>query len=140
MFKNISSKKQLDKLTYEVIGAAIEVQQTMGRGLLESVYHECMCEELTYRRINFQSELKIPVKYRNKELNIQFRCDFLIEDCLILELKSAHDIMPIYEAQLINYMNLLRVPKGLLINFNCWNIYKEGQKTFVNEYFKLLKP
>jgi hypothetical protein len=48
--------------------------------------------------------------------------------------------MPIYEAQLINYMNLLRVPKGLLINFNCWNIYKEGQKTFVNEYFKLLKP
>ena len=140
MSKDISTKKQLDKLTYEVIGAAIEVQRIMGRGLLESVYHECMCEELTYRRINYKTELKIPVKYKNKELNIQFRCDFLIEDCLILELKSVSEITPIFEAQLLNYMNLLKVPKGLLINFNCWNIYREGQKTFVNEYFNLLKP
>jgi len=128
----------LDELTYDVIGAAIEVHKTLGSGLLESVYQKCLEEELKYRKINFQSEKSISVIYRDKELNVDFRCDFFIENCLVVELKSVNEMSSIFEAQLLTYMKLLKSPKGILINFNCFNIFEEGQKTFVNEYFKLL--
>lgn len=128
----------LDELTYDVIGAAIEVHKTLGPGLLESVYQKCMEEELKYKDINFQAEFVIPVIYRDKNINIDFRCDLFIENCLIVELKAVNDMNSIFEAQLLTYMKLLKSPKGILINFNCFNIFKEGQKTFVNEYFKSL--
>ena len=128
----------LDELTYDVIGAAIEVHKTIGSGLLESVYQKCLEEELKYRNINFQSEKTISVIYRDKEMNVDFRCDFFIENCLVVELKSVNEMSSIFEAQFLTYMKLLKSPKGILINFNCFNIFKEGQKTFVNEYFKLL--
>ena len=128
----------LDELTYDVIGAAIEVHKTLGSGLLESVYQKCLEEELKYRNINFQSEKTISVIYRDKEMNIDFRCDFFIENCLVVELKSVNEMSSIFEAQLLTYMKLLEVPKGILINFNVKNIFHEGQKTFVNDYFKLL--
>lgn len=128
----------LDELTYDVIGAAIEVHKTLGSGLLESLYQKCLEEELKYRNINFQSEKTISVIYRDKEMNVDFRCDFFIENCLVVELKSVNEMSSIFEAQLLTYMKLLKSPKGILINFNCFNIFKEGQKTFVNEYFKLL--
>jgi GxxExxY protein len=132
------TKRELDKLSYEVIGSAIEVHKIMGSGLLESVYHQCMIEELTLRKINFCTELKIPVKYKSKLLNIEFRCDLLVENSLVVELKHVNELIGAHEAQLLNYMNLLKAPKGILINFNCSNIFKEGQKTFVNEYFRSL--
>lgn len=132
------TKKYLDDLTYEVVGSAIEVQKHMGRGLLESIYHECMKEELRYRGIAFTSELKLPVIYREKILAVDFRCDLLIENCLVVELKSVTDMHPVFEAQLLTYMRLLQAPKGLLVNFHSSNIFHEGQKTYVNEYFKLL--
>ena len=132
------SQKYLDDLTYEVVGAAIEVHKTMGRGLLESVYHECLKEELKHRKINFLSELKIPITYRGKELEIAFRCDLYIENCLVVELKATQEHHSIFEAQLLNYMKLLKSPKGILINFNCNNIFHEGQQTFVNEFFSEL--
>lgn len=128
----------LDELTYDVIGAAIEVHKTLGSVLLESVYQKCLEEELKYRNINFQSEKTISVIYRDKEMNVDFRCDFFIENCLVVELKSVNEMSSIFEAQLLTYMKLLKSPKGILINFNCFNIFEEGQKTFVNEYFKLL--
>jgi len=128
----------LDELTYDVIGAAIEVHKTLDSGLLESVYQKCLEEELKYRNVNFQSEKSISVIYRDKELNVDFRCDFFIENCLVVELKSVNEMSSIFEAQLLTYMKLLKSPKGILINFNCFNIFKEGRKTFVNEYFKLL--
>ena len=133
------TQKYLDELTFNVIGAAIEVHKNMGSGLLESVYQQCMIEELTNRNINFISEFKVPVVYKGKELNIEFRCDLFVENCLIVELKSVSEIKPIHDAQVLNYMNLLKVPKGIIINFNCFNIFREGQKTFVNEYFKKLE-
>ncbi len=132
------SKKYLDDLTYEVVGAAIEVHKTMGRGLLENVYHHCMIEELKDRKINFSTEMKIPVLYKNKQLNVDFRCDLFIENCMVVELKATNEMHPVFEAQLLTYMNLLKAPKGVLINFNCTNIFKEGQKTFVNDLFKKL--
>lgn len=133
------TQKYLDELTFNVIGAAIEVHKNMGSGLLESVYQQCMIEELSNRNINFVSEFKVPVVYKGKELDIEFRCDLFLENCLIVELKSVSEIKPIHDAQVLNYMNLLKVPKGIIINFNCFNIFKEGQKTFVNEYFKKLE-
>ena len=132
------TQKYLDELTYEVLGATIEVHKLIGRGLLESVYQECLKEELIHRKINFLSELKIPVIYKNKELEIDFRCDFFVENCLVVELKAIMQFNEIHEAQLLNYIKLLKAPKGILINFNCKNIFHEGQKTLVNEYFKQL--
>ncbi len=136
----IITKKLLDDITYEVVGSAIEVHKIMGSGLLESVYRQCMIEEMTLRRINFTTELKIPAIYKTKELDVNFRCDFFVENCLVVELKAVNEMHSTFEAQLINYMKLLKAPKGVLINFNCTNIFKEGQKTFVNEYFKSLNP
>lgn len=133
------TQKYLDELTFKVIGAAIEVHKNMGSGLLESVYQQCIIEELTNRNINFVSEFKVPLVYKGKELDIEFRCDLFVENCLIVELKSVSEIKPIHDAQVLNYMNLLKVPKGIIINFNCFNIFREGQKTFVNEYFKKLE-
>lgn len=136
--EKIVTQKYLDELTYEIIGAAIEVHKIIGKGLLESVYHQCMMEELRHRKINFSSELKVPVYYKTKQLDIEFRCDLLIEDCLVVELKTVTEFNSIFEAQLLNYMNLLKIPKGILINFNCYNIFKDGQKTMVNDIFKSL--
>lgn len=132
------TQKYLDELTYEVVGSAIEVHKIMGRGLLESVYHQCLKEELTQRKINFLTEMKVPLLYKSKELQADFRCDLYIENCLVVELKSILQLNAIFEAQLQTYMKLLKAPKGIIINFNCSNIFKEGQKTFVNEYFKNL--
>jgi GxxExxY protein len=108
----------------------------MGKGLLESVYHQCLKEELTLRNINFISEMRIPIIYKSKELESDFRCDLFAENAIIVELKSTLNIHPIFEAKLLNYMNLIKSPKGILINFNCNNIFKEGQTTFVNDYYK----
>jgi GxxExxY protein len=132
------TQKHLDNLTYSIIGAAIEVHKIMGRGLLESVYHQCLKEELTLRNINFISEMKIPIIYKQKELESDFRCDLYVESAIVVELKSTLNSHPIFEAKLLNYMNLIGSPKGILINFNCNNIFKEGQKTFVNDYYKKL--
>ncbi|MDP1747391.1 MAG: GxxExxY protein [Bacteroidota bacterium] len=132
------TQKHLDELTYEVVGAAIEVHKIMGRGLLESVYHQCLKEELLHRKIKFLTEMRIPVLYKNKELEIDFRCDLFVEQCLVVELKAVQEMTNVFEAQLLTYMKLLKSPKGILINFNCTNIFKQGQKTYVNEYFSLL--
>ncbi len=135
----MNTQKQIDELTYEVIGCAIEVHKHLGAGLLESIYHQCLIEELKSKNINYQSELKLPIIYKGKELETDFRCDLFIENCLVVELKSVSEIHPMHDAQLLTYMKLLKAPKGIIINFNCKNIFKEGQKTYVNEYFKYLK-
>ncbi|KVV15365.1 GxxExxY protein [Flavobacterium sp. TAB 87] len=127
------TQKYLDELTYEVIGAAIEVHKIIGKGLLESVYHQCLKEELTQRKLNFFTEMKVPIIYKNKELSADLRCDLFVENCLVVELKTFAEISGLHHAQLLTYMKLLKAPKGIIINFNCFNIFKEGQKTFVNE-------
>ena len=132
------TKRYLDELTYEIVGGAIEVHKIMGRGLLESVYHQCLKEELLHRKINFLTEMRIPVSYKGRILDIDFRCDLFVEGCVVVELKAVQEMTNVFEAQLLSYMKLLKSPKGIFINFNCSNIFKEGQKTFVNEYFRSL--
>jgi GxxExxY protein len=132
------TKTYLLDLIYKVNGAAIEVHKTLGPGLLESVYHKCMAKELSLRKINYVSEYKIPYSYKGVDLDIELRCDFIIENILVVELKAVEYILPVHEAQLLTYMKLLDLPKGVLINFNVTNLFKEGQSTFVNELFRNL--
>jgi GxxExxY protein len=134
------TKSYLKELTYEVIGAAIEVHKAMGPGLLESVYHECMCIEVRLRGMNYESEMQMDAFYKGERVAARLRCDMFIEGCLVAEFKAAKEIAPVDEAQLLSYMNLLQAPKGIIINFNCVNIFKEGQKTFVNKYYEMLQP
>lgn len=126
----------MDKLTYQIIGAAIEVHKTLGAGLLESAYHKCLIHELTLRNISFKSELIVPINFKGLVFETELRADLLIENCLVVELKSVSELLSVHSAQLLTYMRLLNVPKGILINFNCVNLYKQGQKTFVNEIFR----
>jgi len=130
------TKSFLKDLIYQVNGAAIEVHKALGPGLLESVYHKCLKYELTERRIKFQSELVVPVVYKGLELDTELRCDLFIENILPVELKATDGIHPIHEAQLMTYMKLLKAPEGLLLNFNVTNLFKEGQKTYVNELYR----
>ncbi len=132
------TKKYLDDLVYNVIGASIDVHKALGPGLLESVYHNCLKHELTLRGIKYKSELIVPVVYKGMDIMANLRCDLLIEDILAMELKAVDKMIPIYEAQLLTYMKLLEVPEGILMNFNVTNIFKEGQKTFVNELYRYL--
>lgn len=133
------TKSYLKDLTYQINGAAIEVHKEVGAGLLESVYHRCMIRELEFRGIDFESELKVPLYFKGVDLETEFRCDLLVEKCIVVELKSVKEIVPIYEAQILTYMRLLKVPKGILYNFNCVNLYSEGQKSFVNHHFSMLE-
>ncbi|MBB6240005.1 GxxExxY protein [Pedobacter sp. AK013] len=132
------SKSYLRELTYNVIGAAIEIHKAIGPGLLESVYHECMKHELSLRDIYFLTEIATPVYYKELTVATTLRCDLLIEGCLVVEIKASKNIEAITEAQLLTYMKLLEAPQGLIINFNSINIFHDGQKTFVNDFYRYL--
>lgn len=132
----IITKSYLKNLVYQVNGAAIEVHKSLGPGLLESVYHKCLKQELFDRNIKFKSELKVPIYYKDLILDAELRCDFFIENILAVEIKAVDGIIPVHEAQLMTYMKLLEVPIGLMINFNVTHIFSEGQKTYVNELYR----
>lgn len=133
------TKSYLTDLTYQINGAAIEVHKFLGPGLLESVYHKCLKKELNLRGISFKSELLVPIIFKDLEIETDLRCDLFIENCIVLELKAIETILPVHHAQLMTYMKLLEAPKGILYNFHSVNLYKDGQKTFVNEYFRILE-
>ena len=108
----------INKLTGEVIGAAIEVHKILGPGLLESAYEECLCHELRLRAIHFERQKALPIEYKGVTLDCGYRLDVVVENKLILELKAAEALEPIHEAQLLTYLKLTGIKMGLLINFN----------------------
>ena len=120
---------QKDSLTGEVIGAAIEVHRVLGPGLLESTYQQCLAHEMTIRGIQFKMEHPLPVEYKGIHLDCGYRVDLLVEDRLIIELKSVREIENIHQAQLLTYMKLAQISTGLLINFNT-ELLKDGIKRF----------
>jgi len=136
MIMNKITKSYLKDLIYKVNGAAIEVHKQLGPGLLESVYHKCLKKEFEIRNIKYESEVIVSIDYKGLVLDTELRCDFLIEGILPVEIKAVEIILPVHEAQILTYMNLLKVPEGLLINFNVANIYREGQKTYVNKLYR----
>jgi GxxExxY protein len=134
------TQKYLNELTYTVIGAAIQVHKELGPGLLESVYEKCITHLLKEKGLSVISQQRVPLFFNGIYIDCDLRFDLLVENILIVELKAVEGILPIHEAQLLTYLKLLEKPKGLLINFNCLNIFKEGQKTIVTDlYAKLPK-
>ena len=114
-----------EELTWQIIGAAIEVHKHLGPGLLESVYQVSLARELALRSISFRREVSIPVLYKGESLDVNFRADFIVADRVILELKAVEKLLPVHEAQLLTYMRLATCPIGLLINFNV-PVLKDG--------------
>jgi len=121
---------KFDDLSNRVIGCAIEVHRHLGPGLLESTYEQCLAHELSRSGIAFQLQHPQPVTYKDIRLDCGYRIDVLVEEQLIVELKSVEEIKGIHEAQLLTYMKLAGVKVGLLINFNNTRL-KDGIKRFV---------
>jgi GxxExxY protein len=131
------TKKIVNEIAYQIVGCAIEVHKQLGPSLLESVYQKCLKEEFRFRKINFVEQLLVPIKYRDLELDADLRLDFLVEDLVVVELKAIEGLLPLHEAQILSYMQLLQKPKGLLVNFHTVNIVN-GMKPFVNNFFSHL--
>lgn len=110
--------KKSDELSREVIGGAIEVHRHLGPGLIESIYEKCMMHELSLRKLNAVNQRQVRIKYKGITFDEPLRFDVLVEGCLLLELKSVQEVLPIHKAQLLSYMKLLDVPLGLIINFH----------------------
>lgn len=119
-----------DTLSKHVIGCAIEVHRELGPGLLESTYEQCLAYEFCQAGIGFCLQYPLPVQYKGVKLDCGYRIDVLVQDTLILELKSVESLLPIHEAQLLTYMKLANIKTGLLINFNVL-LLKSGIKRFV---------
>jgi len=134
----IITKSFLNDLSYKIVVCAIEVHKHLGPGLLESIYHECMRQEFYLRSMFYQSQLFVPIEYKGIILDADYRLDFLVENEIVVELKAMEGVLPVHEAQLLTYMKLLQKSKGIIINFNCTNIVKEGTKQMVNEFFAKL--
>ena len=107
-----------EPLTNQIVGAAIDVHRSLGPGLLESVYEECLCFELRERGLSFRRQLEVPLVYKGRSLASNLRIDVLVEDTVVVELKSVAAVLPIHEAQLLTYLRLTKREVGLLINFN----------------------
>ena len=106
------------ELTEIVIGCAIEVHRNLGAGLLENTYERCLAYELSMKNIPFIVQASIPIKYKDIKLECGYRIDFLVDNCLILELKSVEKLLKVHEAQILTYLKLASISTGLLINFN----------------------
>ena len=131
------SQNQINELAFRVVGCAIEVHKELGPGLLESVYHQCLFEELLENGFDVCSKVKVPVCYKGKDLGQILQIDLLVNQIVIVEVKAVETIHPIFKAQLLSYMRLTKKPKGLLINFHTDNIVK-GMVALVNEEFQKL--
>ena len=121
---------EFDQLSTKILGCAIEVHRELGPGLLESAYEQCLAYELNRAQIPFRLQVELPVQYKQIKLDCGYRLDLLVDDRLIVELKSVEQLLKIHEAQILTYMKLAKVKVGLLINFNV-QMLKKGIKRFV---------
>ena len=131
-FTTRSEILDVNKTTESIIGAAIEVHRHLGPGLLESAYEECLCEELFLRKIPFKRQIVLPVAYKGKKLDIGYRIDLLVNNEVVVELKTVESILPIHEAQTLTYMRLGGWQVGLILNFHV-TVLKNGIKRLVHK-------
>jgi GxxExxY protein len=124
---------EINELTERVIGACIEIHKTLGPGLLESAYEECLCHELRLARMEFERQRPLPVGYKGVKLDCGYRLDVIVENKLIVELKSVERLAPIHDAQLLTYLKLSGMTVGLIINFNV-PVLRRGIKRIVNHF------
>jgi GxxExxY protein len=111
-------KSENDLLTEQIIGLAIEVHRQLGPGLLESAYEECLCFELKQEGLPFRRQVALPVVYKSVRLDCGYRLDIVVQDQVILEIKTVERLLPVHEAQMLTYMKLSGIRTGLLLNFN----------------------
>lgn len=122
---------EINEITKIVVDAAIKVHSHLGPGLLESVYLRCLAYELGKRGLSIATELAVPINYFEVEIETGFRMDMLVEDCVVLELKSVEEIAPVHKKQLLTYLRLTDKNVGLLLNFNV-NLMKDGITRIAN--------
>lgn len=120
------SKLLHEDLTKKIVGAAIEVHRTLGPGLLESAYEECLCHELHLRSLSFQRQVPLPVTYKGINLDCGYRVDVIVDDAVVLELKCVEHSLPVHEAQLLTYLKLLNKRVGLILNFYVATLARGG--------------
>ena len=123
----------INQLSSQIIGAAIEVHKTLGPGLLESAYEECLCKELGLRGLLYERQRPLPLEYKGDKLDCGYRLDVVVENSIILELKACDIIEDIHRAQLLTYLKLSKLSLGLLLNFNV-PLMREGITRIVNEF------
>lgn len=126
----MEKEKRDDPLTKKIIGAAIEVHKRLGPGLLESSYESCLCYELNLVGLKVQRQIPVPIFYRDIKLDSGYRIDMIVQDEVILEIKSVAILLPIHSAQLLSYLKHNGGGRGLLINFNV-KLLKDGIKRLI---------
>ncbi|HET8630423.1 MAG TPA: GxxExxY protein [Thermomicrobiales bacterium] len=119
----------MNQVAEAIIGAAIEVHRALGPGLLESVYEECLCRELTLR-MSFERQLQLPVEYKGLRLDVSYRLDIVVANAVVVEVKAVEALLPVHEAQLLTYLRLGGWQAGLLLNFNVPKL-KQGIRRLV---------
>ena len=129
--KAVATERQENDISGKIIGAAIEVHKKLGPGLLESAYEECLCCEMQLRGIEFKRQVPLLLNYKGIVLDCGYRLDLLVEDKVIVELKSVEGLEPIHEAQMLTYLKLRNAWMGLIINFNVIML-KDGVRRLVN--------
>ena len=112
------TESQRDPVSERVIGLAIEVHRALGPGLLESAYEECLGYEMSQTGLAFRRQVPLPIVYKAVQLECGYRIDFIVEECLVVELKTVEKLLPIHDAQLLTYLKLSGIRIGLLMNFN----------------------
>ncbi len=134
---------QINELTEQIIGAAMDVHRSLGPGLLETAYEECLCHELNLRKIEFERQVALPVTYKGVKLDCGYRIDILVANTVVVEIKAVKALEPIYQAQVMTYLKMGSWKVGLLFNFNSI-LLKDGFKRFVlgfkDEPFPLKRP
>ena len=121
----------INQLSSKTIGAAIEVHKALGPGLLESAYEKCLCHELKLRGLSFENQKPLPLFFKGKEINCGYRLDIVVDNAIILELKSCEKIEPIHKAQLLTYLKISGLPLGLVLNFKV-PVMRDGIVRIVN--------
>ncbi|MFN1218118.1 GxxExxY protein [Chryseobacterium kwangjuense] len=132
------TKAEVTQLSYDIIGCAIKVHKELGPGLLEGVYELCLAYELRERGFLVDQQISTKINYGKIEIETPLKVDLLVNDTIIIEIKTVENLLPVHHAQLMTYMKILKKPQGLLINFYTDNITK-SMIPLVNEYFTKLK-
>ena len=127
-----SEVDELNRLSNETIGAAIEVHRHLGPGLLESAYESCLCWELRQRGFDVENQVPVPIRYKGIALDEGYRIDLLVEGKLLLELKSIDKVLPIHTAQVLTYLKMTGLKMALILNFNV-SLMRSGIKRIVNQ-------
>ena len=129
----MEESKQLNGITEQIIGAAIDVHRALGPGLLESAYEACLAFELVSRGLKIEQQRALPVVYRDVKLDCGYRLDLVVENSIVIELKAVEQILPVHRAQLLSYLKLAGLKAGLLVNFHS-KMLKDGIVRLVNNF------